>query len=360
MSSPYTIEPPYIKLCDSRGYTSDGFQLNCEVGETIVDLNCEELPTVDLYPKGLHFTDTEHAAAWADILNYTHYVVIEPLEGAIVRMRSDTAVARALQVLEPVRPLSELYATMTLKRQLKMLHHYLPVLKYLQPKPELCVAAVRQCGLILGDDCIPKELKTAKMCWAAVQQNALALRYVPKKHITADLCRMVVQEGGHALQYVPKEHITAELCLLAVQKCGHALQYVPEDLKTAEMCLLAVRDYSYLLMFVPKHLKTAEMCLLAVQQDGVALRYVPDKLITDKLCMKAVKWCRKAMMYVPKDLATAEFCLEVVQYYGRVLKYVPDELKTAELCRAAVQQDATALKYVPEELVELCQVACTK
>jgi hypothetical protein len=52
---------------------------------------------------------------------------------------------------------------------------------------------------------MPRELKTPEFYLAAVQQNALALKYLPKALKTPELRLAAVQNFGRALKHVPKK-----------------------------------------------------------------------------------------------------------------------------------------------------------
>ena len=122
------------------------------------------------------------------------------------------------------------------------------------------------------------------------------LKFVPRPLRTAKVCRAAVEENGEALEYVPEPLRTAELCRAAVKKKGKALKYVPEYLRTAELCRAAVDDILRELYpaaveqgYVPESLRTADLCRAVVEQKGWALKYVPGPLRTAELCRAAVE-----------------------------------------------------------------------
>ena len=193
---------------------------------------------------------------------------------------------------------------------------------------------------------LPKKLKTAKVCLAAVQKLGFMLQYVPNKLKTEKLSNIAVQYWGGSLEYVPQKFKTAELCLAAVQDYGLALKYVPNKLKTAELCLLAVQIKGTALEYVPEKLKTPELCLIAVKKYWRALKFVPSKYKNKELCLIAVNKENIALAFVPNEF------LEKDPDFAGVLKILEnitnDQTNSAELCLSAEQQSDNSLINVPE------------
>lgn len=83
----------------------------------------------------------------------------------------------------------------------------------------------------LDPEFVPRELKTAIICEAAVRQHGFALWNVRPEHQTDALYETAVRQHGLALGAVPVERRTADLCKLAVGQNGWALAYVPVVLR---------------------------------------------------------------------------------------------------------------------------------
>jgi Domain of unknown function (DUF4116) len=221
---------------------------------------------------------------------------------------------------------------------------------------------------------VPIDSRTPELCRLAIEQNALALKYVPSdlklnrgeegslnfwqkvvgwwknggSHRTSELCRLAVQKDGRALEYVPIKYRDRELCHSAIQQHGDALRYVP-DKYTSELYNLAIEQNGWTLRYMPDKYRTYELYRLAIQKDGLSLQFVPEKYINHELYCLAVKQTGWALEYVPDEHKTLELCRLAVLKDGWTLVYVPERYRTLEICRLAVEQNGEALYYVPNE-----------
>ena len=48
---------------------------------------------------------------------------------------------------------------------------------------------------------VPSEMKTEKICLAAVQQNGVALKHVPREMRTGEICLVAVEQNYEALDF---------------------------------------------------------------------------------------------------------------------------------------------------------------
>ena len=124
----------------------------------------------------------------------------------------------------------------------------------------------------------------------AVTRNGYNLRKV--KTQTPELCMAAVMQCGIALQYVKWTLRTKEICEVAVANSGYALAHVIEQ--TPELCLIAVNRHGMALKCVRE--QTHELCLAAVTENGLALRYVLTQ--TEEICIIALSKDRLALQYV--------------------------------------------------------------
>ena len=68
-----------------------------------------------------------------------------------------------------------------------------------------------------------------ELCLAAINQNAMALRYVEDP--TFEMCMIAVEKDGMMLQYIDGESRYPEICEAAVKQNRDALQFVPPHLR---------------------------------------------------------------------------------------------------------------------------------
>lgn len=131
---------------------------------------------------------------------------------------------------------------------------------------------------------VPQELITKNMCHAAVQQDGNHLQYVPKSMRTRHICDTAVRQSSHSIHnplcLVPEEIRSKKLCLAALEKSPWALEHFPASLITPDVCLSAVQRSGHTVKFVPDEHITEEICLDAVTNHGTALKWVPLRMRT--------------------------------------------------------------------------------
>ena len=150
--------------------------------------------------------------------------------------------------------------------------------------------------------------QTPEICLEAVKQCGLALRYVWLNRYEGDslkgdsdfslidyqtICLEAIKQNGMALQFIGNQ--TEEMCLIAVKQNGRALEYVNE--KTLEICLEAVKN--------PFHTTYGYKCL--EMDDLRRLRYVEDKEMRD-ICRKY----QEGKRFLPNCCDAHLFCLFII------------------------------------------------
>jgi hypothetical protein len=259
---------------------------------------------------------------------------------------------------------------------------------------------------------LPEELKTEKVCRAAIEINGAALSRTPQKLRNAEICLAAVRQTGFALEYVPEKLMTFEICLAAVQRTGAALQYAPDNLKTPELCVCAVKKDGRALGYVPAALqalvrKAALMKgphlkrFLAGQKEAAgkagtgraskqkktpapeelpaedetrvedmfdafysgipsAFKVLPPKYKTREISLIAASAYDGQFKYVPDEFLTAEFVLAAIKLSkGAAIQSAPDKFLTPEICLAAVTERYGNLKYLGRKRCteKLCRAA---
>lgn len=284
----------------------------------------------------------------------------------------------------------------------------------------LCLRAVK----IHGSNLEFCQLKTARLCKAAVRNNGLAIQFVPDELLNSKLCQDAVENNYQALYYIKDEFKTTEMCLMALR--AHAVllkkspdmkiydevnrvtmdvwDWIPERLhseemvsipgcqlsklklkQTRELCLISVTTQGRNLEHVNPEFRTPEVRFAAVNQNGLALQFVPRGDQTKSLCMLAVEenhdslfWvCKKykidpevykiaflkngtALKNIPHKYQTYEMCKYAVSLNGKAITYVNPELMTTDLCKAAVENTYEALCRIPADSQYLTYDICLK
>jgi hypothetical protein len=261
----------------------------CHNGFTYKEgLNVDHVPFApegSCKPGGLYYTTLEHLSfyyiqEWPLVADVTL-----PDDAEIYAEPCGTKWKADRLVLNNIRPLSKLFATLDEATLGQMLAHNGMLLEHVHKQTE-------------------------ELCLVAVQHYSPALQFVQNK--TDTICMAAVQKNGHTLQFVRNQ--TDAVCLAAVQECGSALEYVENQ--------------------------TEAICLAAVQSNGCALKYVHNQ--TDAICMTAVQQHAVALAYVHNQ--TEAICLAAVQHSGWALKYVLNQ--TEAVCRAAMEQDPAVKCFV--------------
>jgi hypothetical protein len=126
---------------------------------------------------------------------------------------------------------------------------------------------------------VPEEFKTSELCFAAVKNNGLALKFVSPSLITEIFCQTAIQTYPDAVEFIPEQYKTPEMCQPAVVK-ERSTRVLPESPMTYESYLQEVNNYGLELKWVPDKFKTKELLFAAVRQNGLALKYVDVNLLT--------------------------------------------------------------------------------
>jgi len=207
---------------------------------------------------------------------------------------------------------------------------------------------VKQDGMKLST--FSQDKITFEICYAAVEQNGLALQYVPAQFKSAKLCFAAVEQNWWALQYVPShpDVKTEAVCIAAVRKNRIAFQFIPIGMRTEEMCLAAVENDGSALQDVPEKFRSESLCLLALYKNPLALQYFPNEMKTDIACSKAVERNGLALQHVPMELRTETLCLAALKETSLALKHIPN--KTRAIWLAAIKHDPSQLQFVPPEI----------
>lgn len=90
------------------------------------------------------------------------------------------------------------------------------------------------------------------------------------------MCELAVKSNGRALEFIPDEMKTEKLCLAAVKQHDERNRHI-------QRYLIPV------LNFVPEHLKTPKICRAAVVTNGRSMYHVPDEMHTLEMYEIAAK-----------------------------------------------------------------------
>lgn len=113
-----------------------------------------------------------------------------------------------------------------------------------------------------------------------------------------------VEQNGYALDFVPRQLRTKKLCMAAVRQNGNALYYVPKDLQNKETCLAAIRQNGDALYYVPEQLQTKEMCLTAAIQNAESTKW-----LSNEMC-KCIKDDLEQMFAIVLDIVPLQLITE--------------------------------------------------
>lgn len=185
-------------------------------------------------------------------------------------------------------------------------------------------------------------MNTTDVNMVRVSRDGLLLRHIKPQDQTPELCFAAIQQNGLALQYVYSP--TREMCYLAVQQTGFALRFIV--LINAHPTLRAALDLAEAGLSPFEK----ELAFIAIRQNGDVIRDLPEDCLTQELNCAAVCEYGLALRYIPETLITEYICLKAVEQNGLALQYVPNEFITHELCCAALTQDKNAWPWVPPTL----------
>lgn len=220
-------------------------------------------------------------------------------------------------------------------------------------------------GILLHE--VPEELRTERVCEAAVSSNYLALEYVPKHLKTDRLCGMALERDPLAIRFFNPEQLTPEVCNRALARADdlRVLRYIPFEEIHLKVLGFYCTNYDKTFDFLenmnpwfltprvareifalepelfynlPDHAKNEEMCRRAVGHDGSYLQYVPEKWKTPELCMEAIRRSPYAIAHLPESMKSPDLYMSLVRENPQNLKGVPREARTPEMSREAFER----------------------
>lgn len=220
-------------------------------------------------------------------------------------------------------------------------------------------------GILLHE--VPEELRTERVCEAAVSSNYLALEYVPKHLKTDRLCGMALERDPLAIRFFNPEQLTPEVCNRALARTDdlRVLRYIPFEEIHLKVLGFYCTNYDKTFDFLenmnpwfltprvareifalepelfynlPDHAKNEEMCRRAVWHDGSYLQYVPEKWKTPELCMEAIRRSPYAIAHLPESMKSPDLYMSLVRENPQNLKGVPREARTPEMSREAFER----------------------
>ncbi len=195
--------------------------------------------------------------------------------------------------------------------------------------------------------------KTPERCFAAVNQNGLALKLIPKAMHTVDLCLEAVKQNGYALKYISKEMLTTEICLEAVRNNETVISNIPATFQTRELYHKAIKLNGKILQYIPDRYKSKSVCMQAVIQNGLALEFVPSNILSKEFYSAAIEQNGLALEYVPSNGKSKGLCITAINNDALALEYVPNRFKMPDLCNSAVCSNWRAFLYVLESMYTL-------
>lgn len=212
----------------------------------------------------------------------------------------------------------------------------------------ICLAAVNVNGLDIYH--VPKYMRSETIHYAAVYQNAQALKFIASDYlaskpelvemavsrqgqmfawlvknvpeiITYNICRKAVNASGSALRYVPVQHINKDLVKIAALNDGSALNavFTSTNPEVKEAINEVIHDIP--LKHLPDHFKSYEICKAQVEKQGRQLRYVPFSMIDEAMIEVALEANPWAIEYVPITFKNLACVLNIIKN-----KLVPGEL----------------------------------
>ena len=237
---------------------------------------------------------------------------------------------------------------------------------------KICLAALKKNELALEFVEPNRVSNYDAICLVAVKRNASALKFVKPNSVSNfdEICLEVVKEDASALRFVNSNSVSnyGAICLEAMKRDGLALRLVkPESVSNYnEICLGAVKRDGLALQFVkPKSVSNYdEICIGAVKQDGSALQFVDRSVCSNynAICLEAVKRDGAALDLVEPNRVSNydEICLEAVKRHGSALEFVkPNSVSNYDaICLEAVKQDGPALQFVDKRVCSNYDAIC--
>lgn len=199
---------------------------------------------------------------------------------------------------------------------------------------------------------VPRKEKTHSICLAAVNINGLDLYHVPNFLRSQTVIYAAIYQNALALKYLDNTFLqeNPELLKIAVSRKSESFRIINTnwpDLITTDLCMTAVRASGSNLRLIPDSQLTHELIVVAAQNDAsalIGLRFLanPDICALIKSIAHNIP-----LKHLPDHFKTYSICYNQVSKQGRQLKYVPDQFLDENMVGAAVTSNEWAIEFVP-------------
>jgi hypothetical protein len=259
---------------------------------------------------------------------------------------------------------------------------------------ELCEIAVSNSDSLY---LVPINLRTYKVCLAAIKHCKEAKAYIPIQHQIGEIAKIIEMYEAKPKRLVPIDEVeyisptikkapynfgtfrdsngniyeprqsdfeyseskkystptTVEEALEIVKTDDFGLMSIPQHLRTYKVCLEAVMRRGFQMSHVPPEHGTYEMYLIACNNGYSDLYFVPDKHKTLELCEAAIKSSVSCLKDVPNIFKSKDMCLYCLSLYSWALPDIPVEYLTTEMCEDAIRRNPDKYLYakVPSHLL---------
>lgn len=190
--------------------------------------------------------------------------------------------------------------------------------------------------------------------------------YVEKKFGVAEyslaesvVCSILTREGnGTLLEIIPSNLRTKKVCEAAVSEDGHAIEFVPEEFCSSTLCDMAVSENGWAILDIPETARTKNLWMKAARADCLGDDHPvlhmgrPDKAVLKE----ALDWGQTGILWkIQSDPKYHGIVDELIDYAVEQRSYALDDVSyknmTRERCETAVRLFGDeALDFIPESL----------
>lgn len=185
------------------------------------------------------------------------------------------------------------------------------------------------------------------LCYAAINQNGLALKYINPLYQTDELCIIAIKNNYRALKYVSIQQ-TYKMCILSLYKSDGKCSIIPM-IKNQEITIFCeiLKKYPLEIRHVKPSKSYDQLCMLALKRNGLVLRYINFAYLTNEMYYVALNNNGMAIKYINPSVQTDTLALLALRQNVKSIKYIYN--RTSEMWTFALKKDGLLIKYLNED-----------
>jgi len=172
----------------------------------------------------------------------------------------------------------------------------------------------------------------------AMEHGKLSLKFVPIELKTLRVCAAAITHKSRYIEFVPP-------CINKFKLFNFATLKLNEKIRS--LILSSLEDERNI-CYLPHQLQSHEFYFDAVKESPDVISYVPKEFLCEELCLHAIKFKPRSISRMSLGCKTKAVCLAALAADGHLIQYVQKSMLTKELVDVALRQNPEAIKSVKQ------------